>query len=60
MHSFVRKHQQYALMGGLGRKGMWLYDTADLVSIAWAKMSVEQPKFVSLSDVKQAQGKTPF
>jgi hypothetical protein len=54
MHSFVRKHQQYALAGGQGRKRLYLYDTADPVSVMWAKLSVERQNFVSQSEAKKA------
>ncbi len=39
MRSFVRKHQQYALTGGQGRRERYLYDTADPVSVMWAKLN---------------------
>jgi hypothetical protein len=54
MHSFVRKHPQYALTERRGRKGVGLilYEIADPVSVTWAKLRMEWPKFVSLSDVK--------
>lgn len=42
MHSFVRKHQQYALTGGQGRRQLYLYDTDDPVSVMWAKLNVER------------------
>ena len=42
MRSFVRKHQQYALTGGQGRRQLYLYDTADPVSVMWAKLNVER------------------
>jgi hypothetical protein len=42
MHSFVRKHQQYALTGGQGRRQLYLYDTADPLSVMWAKLNVER------------------
>ena len=54
MHSFVRKHQQYALTGGQGRKRLYLYDTADPVSVMWAKLSVERQDFVCQSDARKA------
>jgi hypothetical protein len=54
MHSFVRKHQQYALAGGLGHKSLYLYDTADPVSVMWAKLSVKHRRFVSQSEAKKA------
>jgi hypothetical protein len=50
MHSFVRKHQQYALAGGRGRKSLYLYDTADPVSVMWAKLSVKHRRFVPQSE----------
>ena len=56
MHSFVRKHQQYALAGGQGRKRLYLYDTADPVSVMWAKLSVERRGFVCQSDARKALG----
>ena len=40
MHSFVRKHPQYAMMGGKGRKELVFYDTADPVSVAWARLTI--------------------
>jgi hypothetical protein len=54
MHSFVRKHQQYALAGGQGRKRLYLYDTADPLSVMWAKLSVERRGFVCQSDARKA------
>jgi hypothetical protein len=54
MHSFVRKHQRYALAGGQGRKRLYLYDTADPVSVMWAKLSAERRGFVCQSDAKEA------
>jgi hypothetical protein len=42
MRSFVRKHQQYALTGGQGRRDLYLYDTADPLSVMWAKLNVER------------------
>jgi hypothetical protein len=54
MHSFVRKHQQYALAGGQGRKRLYLYDTADPVSVMWAKLSVKRQDFVCQSDARKA------
>jgi hypothetical protein len=41
MNSFVRKFPRFALMGGQGRKRLYLYDTTDPESIAWAKASVK-------------------
>jgi hypothetical protein len=56
MHSFVRKHQQYALTGGQGRRQLYLYDTADPVSVMWAKLYVERRhrNFISRSDARVA------
>jgi hypothetical protein len=39
MRNFVRKHPQYALTGGQGRRELYLYDTADPVSVMWAKLN---------------------
>jgi hypothetical protein len=56
MHSFVRKHQQYALMGGQGRRELFLYDTADPLSVMWTKLNVERRKGnpISLSEARAA------
>jgi hypothetical protein len=54
MHSFVRKHQQYALAGGRGRKSLYLYETADPVSVMWAKLSVKHRRFVPQSEAREA------
>jgi hypothetical protein len=56
MHSFVRKHQQYALVGGQGRKSIYLYDTADPVSVTWAKLSVKHRRFVSQQEAIESLG----
>ena len=42
MRSFARKHQQYALAGGQGRRELYLYDAADPVSVMWTKLNVER------------------
>jgi hypothetical protein len=42
MRTFVRKHPQYALTGGQGRRELYLYDTADPLSVLWAKLNVER------------------
>ena len=55
MHSFVRKYQQYGLMGGQGRKRLYLYDAADADSVAWARMQVESRKFVPFSHVERSR-----
>jgi hypothetical protein len=56
MHSFVRKHQQYALMGGQGRRELYLYDAADPASVMWTKLNVERRTRkrnpISLSEAK--------
>ena len=54
MHSFVRKHPQYALMGGQGRKRLWLYELADPISVMWTKLTVERRKSVSRSEAQAA------
>jgi hypothetical protein len=52
LHSIVRKHPQYALIGGNGRKRLCLYEPADPLSALWAKLTVERHAFVSLSDAE--------
>ena len=56
MHSFVRKHQQYALTGGQGRRALYLYDATDPLSAMWARVRSEQRgrKFISRSDARAA------
>lgn len=54
MHSFVRKFPQYALMGGQGRKRLYLYEPANPVSAMWAKLTVERRKFVSRVEAEAA------
>lgn len=56
MRSFVRKHPQYALTGGQGRKRLYLYEPSDPVSVTWAKMTVESPsrKHVSRTAAEEA------
>jgi hypothetical protein len=51
LHSFVRKFPQYALMGGRGRKSLFLYDTADADSVAWATAQVNNRMPVPLCRV---------
>ena len=54
MHSFVKKFPQFALMGGQGRKRLFLYDTADPLSVAWAKANVEtRGGFIPYCDMKR-------
>jgi hypothetical protein len=50
MRSFVRKFPRYALIGGRGRKMLYLYELADPVSVMWAKLSVERREFVPRSE----------
>ena len=54
MHSFVRKHQQYSLTGGQGRRELYLYDAADPLSATWAKLNAErrQRNPICLQDAK--------
>ena len=56
MNSFVRKFPQFALMGGQGRKRLYLYDTTNPESIAWAKASVKSRKMVARCEVKNEIG----
>jgi hypothetical protein len=37
MHSFINKYPQYALMGGQGRKDLYLYEHDDPVSVGQAQ-----------------------
>jgi len=39
MRSFVRKHPQFALTGGKGRKGLMLYEPGDPLSARRAKLA---------------------
>ena len=41
MNSYVRKHQQFALIGGQGRKRLYLYEPGDPLSAMWAKLQVD-------------------
>jgi hypothetical protein len=54
MNSFVRKFPRFAVMGGQGRKRLYLYDRTDPMSVAWAKASVETKGFVARSQVNVA------
>jgi hypothetical protein len=56
MHNFARKHQQYALTGGQGRRELYLYDTADPVSVMWAKLNAHrrQRNPISRNEAKAA------
>jgi hypothetical protein len=40
MKSFVRKFPRFALAGGQGRKRLFLYDTANPNSVAWAQATM--------------------
>ena len=55
LHSFVRKHQQYALMGGKGRKRLVLYDAADPDSVLWAELTVSRRGFVPFMEVRRVK-----
>jgi len=44
MRSFVRKHPQYALTGGQGRRELYLYDATDAESVMWAKMNATRKR----------------
>jgi hypothetical protein len=52
LHSIVRKHPEYALAGGRGRKHLCLYEPADPLSVLCAKLTVERGLFVTLSEVR--------
>jgi hypothetical protein len=56
MNSFVRKFPRFALMGGQGRKRLYLYDTTDPTSVAWAKASVKSKGMVARCEVKKTLG----
>ncbi len=58
MHSFVAKFPQYALMGGMGRKPLYLYELDDPKSVAWAEASVHERQPVALYDVQRLVGLT--
>jgi len=44
MRSFVRKHPQYALTSGQGRRELYLYDATDAESVMWAKMNATRKR----------------
>ena len=44
MHGFVRRHQQYALAGGQGRKRLYLYEPDDPLSAIWVRLQVANRK----------------
>jgi hypothetical protein len=43
-------------MGGQGRKRLYLYDTTDPTSVAWAKASVKSKGMVARCEVKKTLG----
>jgi hypothetical protein len=43
MRSFVRKHPQFALTGGRGRKPLMLYEPGDPLSAMRAKLAAAAP-----------------
>jgi hypothetical protein len=53
MHSFVEKFPQYALLGGKGRKALYLYEQADPESVAWAQMGVSEREPVAFCEVQR-------
>jgi hypothetical protein len=53
MHSFVRKHQQYALTGGKGRKHLFLYEPDNLRSATMAKLRVERRDHIPLMELNR-------
>jgi hypothetical protein len=54
LHSFVRRYPQFALIGGKGRKQLYLYEPGDPLSSLWAKMNVESRKMVPCSEARVA------
>jgi hypothetical protein len=54
MHSFVRKYPKFALIGGKGRKQLYLYEPGDPLSALWAKMNVESRISVPCSEARVA------
>jgi hypothetical protein len=55
MHSFVHKFPQFALLGGQGRKKLYLYDTTDPDSVLWAQMTLASKDHVPFMSVKGSQ-----
>jgi hypothetical protein len=55
MHSYVRKHQRYALAGGQGRMQLYLYEPDDPLSTMWVKMQIANRKRnpVSITQAKR-------
>lgn len=56
MHTCARKYPRYALAGGKGRRSLFLFDTADRVSVRWAKLIVENQRFSWLAEAREALG----
>jgi hypothetical protein len=50
----VRRYPQFALIGGKGRKQLYLYEPGDPLSSLWAKMNVESRKMVPCSEARVA------
>lgn len=63
MRSFVGKYQQYALTGGQGRHHLYLFDTADPLSVMWAKLWVDpkrkRGKFISQNEARAVLSEQP-
>jgi hypothetical protein len=57
MHSFVRKFPQYALMGGQGRRILYLYEPGDPLSTLWTQLNVERGP-VSLTEAKSVMSQS--
>jgi hypothetical protein len=54
MRRFVQRHHpRYGLMGGEGRRPLWLYDTTDPRSRHWLEVRFRKGGFVSWSDAKR-------
>jgi hypothetical protein len=54
MRRFVQRHPRYGLMGGEGRRPLWLFDTTDPRSRQWLEVRFRKGGFVSWSDAKRA------
>lgn len=54
MRGFVRKSNQYALIGGNGRKRLYIYEPDDPLSAMWARLSVESRDFVPRNAARAA------
>ena len=53
MRTIVCKYPQFALTGGKGRKGLFLYEPGDPLSAIWAKLSVESRDHVPRSTAEE-------